>query len=80
MRCARCHRLLKDPASMAAGYGRKCYIKAFGKRPDRSKCSRVDVKSASPDEEQLPGQLSVYDLEYEKSAGQDGQRETLQNG
>ena len=80
MRCARCHRLLKDPASIAAGYGRKCYIKAFGKRPDRSKHSRADVKLASPDEEQLPGQLSVYDLEYEKSAGQDGQRETLQNG
>lgn len=80
MRCARCHRLLKDPASMAAGYGRKCYIKAFGKRPNESKRSRAPVKSGPTDEEQLPGQLSVYDLEYEKSAGQDGQREMLQNG
>ena len=79
MRCARCHRLLKDPASMAAGYGRKCYIKAFGKRPDKSKQSRP-IKVASPEEGQIPGQLSVYDLEYEKSAGQDGQREMLQNG
>ena len=65
---------------MDTGYGRKCYIKVFGKRPNKSKCSEAVVKTTSTDEEQIPGQLSVYDLEYEKSADQDGQRETLQNG
>ena len=83
MRCQRCHRKLRDPEAIASGYGRKCYIKVFGKRPKtesaKPKQSRA-VRIAVSGNEQLPGQLSVYDLEQKESAGPDGQRETLQNG
>lgn len=82
MRCARCHRTLTDPESLESGYGRKCYIKVFGKRPKEASRNRPKavVKSASPEDEQLPGQLSVYDFEQKESAGPDDQREMLQNG
>ena len=83
MRCKRCHRKLRDPEAIASGYGRKCYIKIFGKRPKtestKPKQSRA-VRIAVSGNEQLPGQLSIYDLEQKESAGPDGQRETLQNG
>ena len=83
MRCKRCRRKLRDPEAVASGYGRKCYIKIFGKRPKtestKPKQSRA-VRIAVSGNEQLPGQLSIYDLEQKESAGPDGQRETLQNG
>lgn len=83
MRCKRCRRKLRDPEAVASGYGRKCYFKVFGKRPKtestKPKQSRA-VRIAVSGSEQLPGQLSVYDLEQKESAGPDGQRETLQNG
>ena len=31
VRCARCHRVITDPAAIEAGYGAKCYAKEFGK-------------------------------------------------
>ena len=84
MRCQRCHRKLKDPEAIATGYGRKCYIKVFGKKPKAERPARAQgrpVRTASPENEQLPGQLSVYYLEQKESAGPEGQRaDTLQNG
>lgn len=44
------------------------------------RCKRCRRKLRDPESEQLPGQLSIYDLEQKESAGPDGQRETLQNG
>lgn len=32
VRCARCHRVITDPAAIEAGYGAKCYAKEFGKK------------------------------------------------
>ncbi len=83
MRCKRCRRKLRDPEAVASGYGRKCYIKVFGKRPKAESTKPQQgraVRIAVSGNEQLPGQLSVYDLEQKESAGPDGQRETLQNG
>lgn len=30
-RCGRCHRVLKSPECIGAGFGRECYKKVFGK-------------------------------------------------
>lgn len=83
MRCKRCHRKLKDPEAITSGYGRKCYIRVFGKKlkaesikPQQGRAVRITAS----ENEQLPGQLSFYDLKQKESAGPDGQRETLQNG
>ena len=72
MRCKRCHRKLKDPEAVASGYGRKCYIKVFGKRPkaertkpQQGRAARIAVSG----NEQLPGPLSVYDFEQKENAG-----------
>ena len=80
-RCARCHRVITDPAAIEAGYGAKCYAKEFGKRLQAPKGPRRTKTAIQPKitvERQIVGQLSVWDIlaAHEKSADQNGQRAT----
>ena len=58
------------PRGGASGYGRKCYIKVFGKQPKAESTKPQQgraVRTTAPESEQLPGQLSIYDLEQKKA-------------
>ena len=79
-RCARCHRVITDPAAIEAGYGAKCFAREFGKklqsaRPHRKKAATQPKVIVEP---QIVGQLTVWDIlaAHEKSADQNGQRAT----
>ena len=79
VRCARCHRVITDPAAIEAGYGAKCYAKEFGKKlksPARPRKEKTATQPNSTAERQIIGQLTVYDIlaAHEKSADQNGQR------
>lgn len=80
-RCARCHRVITDPAAIEAGYGAKCYAKEFGKRlqsPPKPRRTKTATQPKITVERQIVGQLSVWDIlaAHEKSADQNGQRAT----
>ena len=75
VRCARCHRVITDPAAIEAGYGAKCYAKEFGKKlksPARPRKGKTATQPKSTAERQIIGQLTVYDIlaAHEKSADQ----------
>ena len=79
VRCARCHRVITDPAAIEAGYGAKCYAKEFGKKlksPARPRKGKTATQPKSTAERQIIGQLTVYDIlaAHEKSADQTGGR------
>lgn len=81
VRCARCHRVIIDPAAIEAGYGAKCYAKEFGKKlksPARPRRGKAVTQPKTAAEHQIIGQLTVYDIlaAHEKSADQNGQRAT----
>ena len=65
VRCARCHRVITDPAAIEAGYGAKCYAKEFGKKlksPARPRKGKTATQPKSTAERQIIGQLTVYDI------------------
>ena len=65
VRCARCHRVITDPAAIEAGYGAKCYAKEFGKKlksPARPRKGKIATQPKSTAERQIIGQLTVYDI------------------
>lgn len=44
-RCGRCHRMLKSPQAIEAGYGAVCYRKTFGSGlPGKSRAPRAEKK------------------------------------
>lgn len=77
VRCARCHRIITDPAAIEAGYGAKCYAKEFGKKlklPARPRKGKAVTQPKTTAERQIIGQLTVYDIlaAHEKSTDQNG--------
>lgn len=65
MKCKRCHRKLKDPESIKLGYGPVCYEKEFGASMQKK---RVQTSQDSNIEDQLPGQMSIWDYMENDSA------------
>lgn len=47
-RCGRCHRMLKSPQAIEAGYGAVCYRKTFGSGlPGKSRAHRAEKKDTN---------------------------------
>ena len=66
-RCGRCHRKLKTPESVAVGFGSSCYKMLFGKplKRETSGLYRSLRQNRNGENEELEGQMSVFDLESE---------------
>lgn len=67
-RCKRCHRVLKTPESIAAGFGSVCYKKMFGNsehlsmsRNSKSRYHRAKTEISR----EVDGQISIFELESE---------------
>lgn len=68
-RCGRCHRVLKNPQAIEAGYGAVCYRKTFGgSLPGKGRAA--EKKEAGPRSKGSAAGRSDYDCRLQAGGGQ----------